>query len=82
MNAAPMSGVFVCATYEEKFSEFFFGASRRSRLGTEIGQIHAIRFHRTTARRERNMLGRVVARRCIAAPMGIDSSSLSITAND
>jgi hypothetical protein len=53
MNAARKSGVFVFAAHSQIFSEIFLAARDHQTLGREIGQIHAIRFCRTTPRRER-----------------------------
>jgi hypothetical protein len=53
MNAAHTSGVFVFAARQEIFSEIFLAVRHHQTLGREIGQIHAIRFHRTALRRGR-----------------------------
>jgi len=79
MNAAHTSGVFVFAMHVLNFFENFSASRRDEKLGCEIGQIHAIRFYRTTPRRGRKMLRRVIDRRCVASPAEIESSSMSIT---
>jgi hypothetical protein len=82
MNAARTSGVFVFAAHLRTFFENFSALRRDEKLGCEIGQIHAIRFYRTAARRGRKMLRRVIDGRCVATRGAQQSRSMSITTRD
>jgi hypothetical protein len=72
MNAAHTSGVFVFEP--SKIFRFFLALRRDEKLGTQMGQIHAIRSYRMTPRRGRKMLRRIIDHRCAASRLGIEAT--------